>query len=242
MQSRKIGIACGLLLFVAGGAILAGDLYLDAKAVLARVLITRAFALNLEDGRLHRPWSWADMAPIARLEFPGLNIQRHVLTGGTGESLAFDIGHIHGTAEPNRPGNCVVTGHRDGRFAFLEDLAQGDTVVVRTYESTREYRIVSTSVVDAGDTSVLENDGDRLTLVTCWPFHGLTGSTLRYVVSCRPVDGVRYAGETVSSMDRGFRAAVRLPSGGGAADLPGAQRRFGTWCGPCRCAGSVGGA
>lgn len=242
MQSRKIGIAFGLLLFVGGGAIMAGDLYLNAKAVLARVLIKRAFALNLEDGRLHRPWSWADMAPIARLEFPGLDIQRYVLTGGTGESLAFDTGHIHGTAEPNRPGNCVVTGHRDGRFAFLEDLEQGDTVVVRTYESTREYRIVSTSVVDAGDVTVLESDGDRLTLVTCWPFHGLTRSSMRYVVSCRPVDRVRYAGEANLSMDRSCSAADRLPGDGGAADLSGAKRRIGPGSGPCRCAASVGGA
>ncbi len=213
MQSRKIGNACGLVLLLGGGSIMGGDLVLGAKALLARMLIRQSFNRHLADGELHRPWSWADMAPVARLEFPDQGIQRYVLTGGTGESMAFDIGHIHGTADPNRPGNCVVTGHRDGRFAFLEELAKGDTVVVRTYESTREYRIVSTSVVDAGDTTVLENHGDRLTLVTCWPFHGLTRSPMRYVVLCRPKDGVRYARENPRWSDAGLLPVSTDPGG-----------------------------
>ncbi|MBD3868926.1 MAG: class GN sortase [Acidobacteria bacterium] len=195
MRSRRFGIVFGVLLFLGGTSILGHDLYLGAKAALARVRIRQAFGLHLADGRSHPPWPWADMAPVARLDFPGRGIRRYVLTGGTGESLAFDVGHIHGTSFPNRPGNCVVTGHRDGRFAFLERLTPGDLVVVRTFGSTREYRVDSGTVVSAGDTTVLANDGDRLTLVTCWPFDGLTRSTLRYVVSCRPTDGVRYARE-----------------------------------------------
>jgi sortase A len=180
---------------LSGGSILGHDLYLGAKELLARVLIRQAFARHLADGNLHPPWAWADMAPVARLEIPDGDIRRYVLTGATGESLAFDVGHIHGTAYPNRAGNCVLTGHRDGRFAFLETLRPGDLVVVRSFRSTRRYRVDSTSVVSAGDTAVLENDGDRLTLVTCWPFNGLTRSSLRYVVSCVPADGVRYASE-----------------------------------------------
>jgi sortase A len=204
MHLRKAGIACGLVLLLGGGSVLGGDLYIGAKAVLARILIQRAFARNLENGELHRPWSWADMAPVARIEFPGRSIRRYVLTGGTGASLAFDIGHIDGTAFPNRPGNCVLTGHRDGRFAFLEYLVAGDRVVVRTFGSTREYRVESGSVVEAGDLTVLENVGDRLTMVTCWPFHGLTPSSLRYVVSCRPTDKVRYARENDRRSDAGL--------------------------------------
>ena len=195
MRGRRIAIGLGLALALCGGSILGHDLYLGAKAVLARALIRQAFVRHLADGDLHPPWSWADMAPVARLDFPDNDIRRYVLTGATGESLAFDVGHIHGTAYPNRTGNCVLTGHRDGRFAFLERLRPGDLVVVRTFGSTREYRVDSGTVVSAGDTTVLANDGDRLTLVTCWPFDGLTRSTLRYVVSCRPTDGVRYARE-----------------------------------------------
>ena len=212
MRGRRIVISLGLALVLSGGSILGHDLYLGAKAVVARVLIRQAFARHLADGDLHPPWSWADMAPVARLEFPDSDIRRYVLTGATGESLAFDVGHIHGTAYPNRTGNCVLTGHRDGRFAFLKALKPGDPVVVRSFGCTRRYRVDSTSVVSAGDTAVLENDGDRLTLVTCWPFDGRTRSHLRYVVSCRPVDGIRYAHEN----DRRSTAdLVSVVAGGG---------------------------
>ena len=213
MPGRRIGIALCCVLVLGGGSILGCDLYLGAKAALARALIRQAFSLHLADGELHPPWSWADMAPVARLDFPGRDIRRYVLTGGTGESLAFDIGHIDGTALPNRSGNSVLTGHRDGRFAFLEKLEAGDPVVVRTFAAVREYRVVSCSVVRAGDATVLENDGDRLTLVTCWPFGGLTPSPWRYVVSCRPVDGVGYARETDRRSDAGLVPVAAGPGG-----------------------------
>ena len=206
MGRRTTAYVCGLVLLAGGGVILGGDAYLGAKAVLARVLIRDAFHRHLSDGETHRPWAWADMAPVARIELPDRNIRRYVLTGATGESLAFDIGHIHGTSLPNRPGNCVLTGHRDGRFAFLEDLAAGETLVVRTFGSTRRYVVESRTVVQAGDTTVLDNDADRLTLVTCWPFDGLTPSPWRYVVSCRPADRLGYARE-----NRGGSPAGQFP-------------------------------
>ncbi len=221
MPGRRIGAACGLVLLLGGGSILGGDLYLGAKAALARVLIRQAFSRHLADGELHPPWSWADMAPVARLDFPGRGIRRYVLTGATGGSLAFDVGHIDGTALPNRSGNSVLTGHRDGRFAFLEELEEGDPVMVRTFAVVREYRVASVSVVQAGDATVLENDGDRLTLVTCWPFGGMTPSTLRYVVSCRPAHAVRYDHEPDLSTDRRYGSAVDTAGGGGASNLPG---------------------
>ena len=83
MRGRRIAISLGLALVLSGGSILGHDLYLGAKELLARVLIRQAFARHLADGDLHPPWSWADMAPVARLEFPDNDIRRYVLTGAT---------------------------------------------------------------------------------------------------------------------------------------------------------------
>jgi len=123
MMSRGRLILLGSLLLIGvGGLLLGRHGYLAAKAVVADRLIDRAFLAHLADGRIHRPWGWADMHPIAVLEVGRLGVRRTVLRGASGESLAFGVGHVDGTAPPNAPGNCVLAGHRDRAFAFLADL------------------------------------------------------------------------------------------------------------------------
>jgi sortase A len=189
MNLRNGLAAVGLLCLLAAGLLLGGELYLTAKGALAHVLIDRSFRKTLEDGKPHRPWSWADMVPVAVLEAPDQGVRRTVLSGAAGESMAFGVGHISGTAMPNGPGNCVLAGHRDGDFAFLAGLTKDDRIVVRTAATTRTYKVVSTRVVDAGDYQVLAGgSSDRLTLVTCWPFRSLLRSSRRYVVACAPAE------------------------------------------------------
>src|SRR5262249_22164287 len=111
MRPRRALLAGAGLLLAAGGALLGRGLYLEAKGALARILIERALAAHLQDGRPHRPWSWADTTPIAVLELHRLSVRRVVLEGASGTSLAFGVGHIDGTARPNSPGTCVLAGH-----------------------------------------------------------------------------------------------------------------------------------
>ena len=160
---------------------------MHAKAALADYLIGNSFGDHLRDGKPHRPWGWADMHPVARIEVEHLRIRHHVLTGATGPSLAFGLGHVDGTALPNMPGNCVLAGHRDSWAMFLRDLQVGDTMKILSRGRSRTWVVSGTGIVDADDGAVLLQDGgDRLTLVTCFPFVGYTASAQRYVVSCRP--------------------------------------------------------
>jgi sortase A len=167
------------------GALTLGEQgWLAAKACTARVLIDRAFEAHLEDGRDHAPWSWADVHPIARLAAPRLGVERIVLSGASGSSLAFGPGHIDGTAPPGEPGNVAIAGHRNGAFAFLGQLRAGDELTLETRAGARRYFVRDLRVVSMWDESVLEpTPEDRLTLITCWPLDGLVGSTERLVVS-----------------------------------------------------------
>jgi sortase A len=173
------------------GSLLLGEQgYLKVKARLAEILIGRAFAAHLEDGRPHPPWPWADMHPIARLDVARLGVRRLVLSGASGSSMAFGPGHIDGTSPPGGPGNCVLAGHRDSWFAFLEHLERGDRIVLEGRRGARRYVVEETVVTSVTDASVLEpTDRPRLTLVTCWPFGGLRSGPLRYVVVCSPERG-----------------------------------------------------
>jgi sortase A len=181
--TRRIVLGAALVLTMTGGALLADACWMTAKAALAERLIDRAFARHLEDGGDHRPWSWADMHPVARLEVPRLAIRRTVLSGATGSSLAFGPGHVDGTAPPNAPGNSVIAGHRDGWFAFLGGLRVGDELRLHTRDGTRRYEVAALEVTSMWNTEILEpTDDTQLTLVTCHPIEGLTPTEWRYVV------------------------------------------------------------
>jgi len=188
MIGRPHVVAVGAACLVLGSLTLGEQVWLGAKAVLADHLVDRAFVAHLRDGSVHRPWSWADTYPLARLEVTRLGVRRIVLAGASGSSLAFGPGHVDGTAAPNADGNCVLAGHRDGSFAFLERLLPGDVVSLRTRDATRLYEVVGAEVRSMWDAEVTADAGEvRLTLVTCYPFDGWRGSTQRYVVTCRPI-------------------------------------------------------
>ncbi|HZN02883.1 MAG TPA: class D sortase [Candidatus Polarisedimenticolia bacterium] len=187
--------AASAALLAAGAALVGRHLYLEVKAVAAGVLIDRAWAGRLDGGRTLRPWSWADFAPIARLESRRLGIDRPILSDASGRTLAFGLGHLPGSAPPAETGTCVVAGHRDTWAAFLRDLRTGDEVLIRIPRGARRYRVAGATVVDAGDlrlTAGLEPTAptDRLLLTTCWPFGALRRGPLRYVVICEAIDGL----------------------------------------------------
>jgi sortase A len=178
--------ACaGLVLLLPGAGLLARAAYVRAKGALGVALIERALDGTLSDGRDRRPWSWADMHPVARLRVPRLDLERPVLSNATGSALAFGLGHVDGTAEPGAAGNCVIAGHRDSWAEFLQDLRAGDEVVVTTPGARSTYFVAETRVARHDDGAVAAGTGDeRLTLVTCWPFSGWLHSPWRYVVVC----------------------------------------------------------
>lgn len=189
-RAGRIRITCLLLslaLFLAGVCLIGNQAWIRAKAVLASILIERAFAAHMEDGGSHPPWSWADTHPIARLSTGDGRISRVVLTGASGGSLAFGPGHVDGTAHPNSSGNCVIAGHRDTWFRFLKDLTPGERLILTSSAGSQSYLVEDISIVNHADTEVLDRtERTQLTLITCYPFDGLLSSEQRYVVVCLP--------------------------------------------------------
>lgn len=196
-MGRRLGATLGGLLLISGSVLLGEQGWLAVKAVIAERLIGRAFAAHLADGEVHRPWSWADTYPVARLSVPRLGLARIVLAGASGASLAFGPGHVSGTSSPNGDGNCGLAGHRDSWFSFLQELRLGDEILLETRERSRRYVVSDLSVRSMWDGEALAPaEQTRLTLITCYPFGGLRRSALRYVVVARPeLRGVTGAGE-----------------------------------------------
>jgi sortase A len=176
--------ATSLALALAGLVLFGQGAYIHAKALLAQVLLERAFAETIASGRDIKPWSWADTWPVARIEVQRLHSSAIVLAGSSGQALAFGPGHVELTPDAGERGIAVYSAHRDTHFRFLKDVVIGDEIAVtRADGRTFRYRADRTSVVrfDASGIDPL-GDGYELVLSTCWPFDAVTPGPARYLV------------------------------------------------------------
>jgi sortase A len=118
------------LLALAGLVLFGHGAYIHAKALLAQVLLERAFTQSITSGHPVKPWSWADTWPIARIEVKRLHASAIVLAGSSGQALAFGPGHVELTQDAGERGVAVYSAHRDTHFRFLRHVAIGDEIEI----------------------------------------------------------------------------------------------------------------
>ncbi|WP_060888171.1 class E sortase [Streptomyces caniscabiei] len=158
-----------------------------------------------EVAALERTWahggaeSPAHAQAYAVLVIPRLHLRAPVAEG-VGRAEVLDkgyVGHYPGTAQPGRPGNLALAGHRTTHgepFRHLDRLEAGDEIRVETHDAVHTYVVDSTLPQTApGDGGVLRpvprsevrpsygyrERGHYLTLTTCTPAYT---STYRLVV------------------------------------------------------------
>jgi sortase A len=190
-KKRMLGV---FLLFLA--MVLIGDgCWIKIKAILAQVLLQRAWHQTMIHGKPVKAWPWADTWPVARLRIQRLGVDAIVLEGDSGEVLAFGPGHLSASAQPAAEGNCVLAGHRDTSFAFLAAIHKGDILSVQGVGGKeRTYRIMST-VVERYDHLFFEGSTAAwLTLITCYPFNSpVPGGPLRFIAFAKEEKGIKIA-------------------------------------------------
>jgi sortase A len=173
-----------VVLAIAGLVLFGEGVYIHAKALLAQVLLERAFTATIATGHDIKPWSWADTWPVARIEVKRLHASAIVLAGSSGQALAFGPGHVERTPDAGERGVAVYSAHRDTHFRFLKHVAIGDEIAItRSDGRTFRYRADSSSVVrfDASGIDPLA-DGIELVLSTCWPFDATMPGPMRYLL------------------------------------------------------------
>lgn len=184
MRARGL-LGGAALASLAGAAALFGSAGLiEAKARLAPVLLERAFERSLEGEEDVKPWPWADMTAMARLEAPAHDRRWIVVSDAGGEALAFSPAHLAASPPPGEPGVSVIAAHRDTHFAGLGALAPGDSVrVTRADGRSAAFVMTGWEIVRHDASGIHPHDGGRprLALVTCWPFEAATPGPLRYV-------------------------------------------------------------
>ncbi|MFK7829333.1 MAG: class GN sortase [Congregibacter sp.] len=190
MLPRKLSIVLAPLLAVLATVQFAGAALIYAKAWLAPVLLEAAYARGGTEGAAGKPWPWADTRPVARLQVAGLSIQRLVLEGDSGNTLAFGPGMAAGPS-PGERGMVMISAHRDTHFRFLQNTLRGDELALEYHGQQYRYRVLETVIADAraGELRApLPEQG--LLLVTCYPFDAIIpGGPLRFVVIAEQISG-----------------------------------------------------
>ncbi|GAA4035328.1 class GN sortase [Sphingomonas rosea] len=186
MRPATIALAglTALGLFQAGQAAV-----IPVKAVVAEVLLERAFERSLAGHRPVKPWGWADMAPVARLTIPRLGFRTIILDKGSGQAMAFGPTVVAGTAVPGTRGTSVVAAHRDTHFRALRGIRVGDLVGVEDVAGrTSHFRVTATGVVRWDRFAVSpQRARPMLVLVTCFPFDSEVRGPDRFIVTAEPV-------------------------------------------------------
>src|SRR3984893_16706559 len=190
---RPIGVMVlpiAIALMLCGTVLVGQALWIHGKALLAQILLERAFAQTLATGKDVKPWAWADTWPVARVVVPRLRRSAIVLAGAGGQGLAFGPRQGERTPEAGEAGTAIYSAHRDTHFAFLGDVTVGDEIrVTRRDGRDFRFRVTGTEVVRWDASGIDPSAGGRnLVLVTCWPLDAMVSGPLRYLVHAEMVD------------------------------------------------------
>jgi sortase A len=128
----------------------------------------------------HRNYSASLVAPAPAIkqaqsiQIPGLDLHAPIVQGDDWESLKLGVGQHIGSADPGEFGNLVLSGHNDifGQvFRYLDQLAEGDEIVIHTDNQAFTYVITSTFVTEPTHVEVMfPTDNATLTLISCYPY------------------------------------------------------------------------
>jgi sortase A len=190
-----------LILLLAGGGVLAfvGTTYATGAiardraraawdAAEARRSVQAAGAFEVTDA-----YAPSALAPVARLEIPGIGLDEIVVEGVGDDALNAGPGHLPGSAMPGDSGNAVISAHRDRHFRKLDEVAIGDSIVTEMGQQTVTWRVVSRRVLNADSRALFQTEGPTLTLTTCWPVRFLGPAPDRLLITAIPVRSSRRA-------------------------------------------------
>jgi len=185
----KPGLRRVLPAAAAGLALVAGWQALEAatipvKAVASQVLLARAWDDAADGAHRPRPWPWADTWPVGRFNVPRLGVDRIVLAGASGRTLAFGPARLDSVDRADPLRQIVLFGHRDTHFRFLEDLMPGDLLAWREPGgAVRDFVVQESAVLHKDALGVPADAAGVMLLVTCFPFDAVAPDTpLRYAV------------------------------------------------------------
>jgi sortase A len=126
-------------------------------------------------------------APVARLLIPKIGLDEIVLEGIDDEAMNGGPGHYPGSPLPGKPGNSIISAHRDRHFRTLGGVAVGDTIVTESGAATTRWVVVRRQIVDKDRPVLFPAKTATLTLTTCWPIRFFGTAPDRLILTAKPI-------------------------------------------------------
>jgi sortase A len=109
-----------------------------------------------------------------QIQIPAIDVDAPVVQGDGWEQLKKGVAQQIGTANPGQKGNLVLSAHNDvfGEiFRYLDQLQQGDQVIVYTPQHAYTYIVTNIKIVEPTAVEVMASTPDAtLTLISCYPY------------------------------------------------------------------------
>ncbi|WP_399462734.1 class E sortase [Streptomyces sp. sk2.1] len=179
---------------VARGLWTAAEVVVTLGVVLLLLVVHQLWWTNRQAGAGARTSSRAPGAPREDRAYAVIRIPRIGLAApvaqGVGKRGVLDkgyVGHYPGTAQPGRPGNFALAGHRNTHgepFRYINRLRRGDRIGIETRDAVYTYTVDRTlartgahdsGVIAAVPRSIVkpsagyDTAGSYVTLTTCTP-------------------------------------------------------------------------
>jgi len=187
--SKRILTIISLGLVITGCLLLGNGVLIRLKPLAAQYLLAHAWKESQLKREPVKPWPWADSWPVGRIWAEGGKIDLIILEGDSGEVLAFGPGHLSISSLPGMEGHCILAGHRDTSFSFLQRLVIGDSLVLEGIDGNQTKYMVESTMVKRADELYFDGDVEgKLTLITCYPFSAvMPGGEERYIVFAKEI-------------------------------------------------------
>jgi sortase A len=109
------------------------------------------------------------------IEIPAISVSyTTIVQGDSWDQLKKGVGQHIGSADPGQSGNVVLSAHNDiygETFKHLDQLQQGDQVILYTTQHQYVYRVTGTIIVDPAQVEVMNPTGEAtVTLISCYPY------------------------------------------------------------------------
>ena len=128
------------------------------------------------------------------VKIPKMKVKLPLYLGATLDHLKQGAAILGQTSLPlgEKDSNCVIAAHRGYQgipyFREIEQLQNGDTIIVRNPWETLRYQVVDIKIIQPyeSDKIRIQKGKDMVTLLTCHPYRG--HGKYRYVVYCERRD------------------------------------------------------
>ena len=122
---------------------------------------------------------------LGSLKIASVNMDINIYQGDDEAQLGIGAGHSVYSTIPGEQGKVVLAAHRDGFFAPLEFVKEGDEVIIETDYGKFYYKISKLWIAEADDMTVTAPvNKEMLVMYTCYPFHFIGSAPNRYIVEC----------------------------------------------------------